>query len=217
MMRHGRIPAHAALLPDGWARDVRITADAAGWITAVEPAAAAGGADRLRGAVIPGMPNLHSHAFQRAMAGPPSAAARPGRTASGAGARLMYRFADRLTPEDVEAIAAQLYVEMLRMGLHRRLPNSTTCTTRRTARPMRSRPRWRVRHLAAARRTGIGITLLPVLYRHGGIFGGCRGAGAAALPERPRPLSAHRRGLPRGDGGRSAGGASASRRTACAR
>ena len=61
--------ARAALLPDGWAEDVLIAADAAGGITAVTPGSPPGGASRLRGTVLPGVPNLHSHAFQRAMAG----------------------------------------------------------------------------------------------------------------------------------------------------
>ena len=55
--------AASALLPEGWARDVLIEADAAGWITAVTPGATPGAARRLPGHVIPGVPNLHSHAF----------------------------------------------------------------------------------------------------------------------------------------------------------
>ncbi|WP_188899602.1 formimidoylglutamate deiminase [Caldovatus sediminis] len=162
--------ARAALLPAGWAADVRIEADAAGWITAVLPGAPPGGARRLRGAVIPGVPNLHSHAFQRAMAGGAERRSPEGRDSFWTWRETMYRFVARLTPEDAEAVAAQLYAELLEGGftavcefhyLHHR-PDGT---------PYDDPAEMAKRHLAAARAAGIGITLLPSLYRHGGIFG----------------------------------------------
>lgn len=166
--------APAALLPDGWARDVRIAADAAGWITAVTPDANPGIAQRLRGCLIPGVPNLHSHAFQRAMAGATERRGPEGplgiQDSFWSWREVMYRFSARLGPEEIEAIAAQLYVELLEWGftgvaefhyLHH-APDG---------RPYAAPAEMLLRHLAAARRTGIGITLLPVLYRHGGIFG----------------------------------------------
>lgn len=61
--------AATALLPDGWASDVRFDVDDGGALAAVTPGGGSGGAERLAGPVVPGMPNLHSHAFQRAMAG----------------------------------------------------------------------------------------------------------------------------------------------------
>ncbi|MFZ4408752.1 MAG: formimidoylglutamate deiminase, partial [Paracraurococcus sp.] len=162
--------ARAALLPHGWAADVLIEADAAGSIAAVTPGAAPGAADRLRGAVIPGVPNLHSHAFQRAMAGGAERRSPAGQDSFWSWRETMYRFVGLLTPEDAEAVAAQLYVELLEWGftgvaefhyLHHQ-PDGT---------PYDSIAEMALRHLAAARRTGIGITLLPSLYRHGGIFG----------------------------------------------
>src|SRR5689334_13347488 len=162
--------AQQALLPDGWARDVRITVDSAGGIVSVEPGAAPGAVDRLRGAVVPGVPNLHSHAFQRAMAGGAERRSPAGQDSFWTWRDTMYRFVDRLTPEDAEAVAAQLYVELLEWGftgiaefhyLHHQ-PDGT---------PHAGIAEMALRHLAAARRTGIGITLLPSLYRHGGIFG----------------------------------------------
>lgn len=169
--------APVALLPQGWARDVRIATDATGSIASVTPDAPADGAERLPGVTIPGLPNLHSHAFQRAMAGhaerrsPPEA-----RTAEGGAdsfwtwRQTMYRFVGRFSPEDAEAVAAQLYAECLEWGftsvaefhyLHHQ-PDGA---------PYADPAEMALRHLAAARRTGIGITLLPSLYRHGGIFG----------------------------------------------
>lgn len=162
--------AQQALLPEGWARDVRISADSAGAITSVEPGAAPGAGDRLRGAVIAGVPNLHSHAFQRAMAGAAERRSPTGRDSFWTWRETMYRFVGLLSPEDAEAVAAQLYAELLEWGftgvcefhyLHHQ-PDGT---------PYADPAEMALRHLAAARRAGIGITLLPSLYRHGGIFG----------------------------------------------
>jgi len=161
--------AHA-LLPAGWARDVLVEADAAGDILAVTPGVAAGGARRLRGHVIPGVPNLHSHAFQRAMAGGAERRSPAGRDSFWTWRETMYRFVGLFSPEDAEAVAAQLYAELLEHGftsvaefhyLHHG-PDGT---------PYADVAEMAKRHLAAARRAGIGMTLLPSLYRHGGIFG----------------------------------------------
>lgn len=162
--------ATEALLPDGWARDVLIGTDGTGAITAVTPGAAPGAARRLRGAVLPGMPNLHSHAFQRAMAGATERRSPEGRDSFWTWRETMYRFVGLLSPEDAEAVAALLYMELLEGGftsvcefhyLHHQ-PDGT---------PYDDRAEMAKRHLAAARATGVGITMLPALYRHGGIFG----------------------------------------------
>jgi formimidoylglutamate deiminase len=169
--------AASALLPQGWARDVLVEADAGGTIVSVTAGSAPGQAQRLLGAVIPGVPNLHSHAFQRAMAGlgerrsPPEARdAEGGEDSFWTWRQTMYRFVHRFTPEDAEAVAAQLYAECLEWGftniaefhyLHHQ-PDGT---------PYAAPAEMALRHLEAARQTGIGITLLPSLYRHGGIFG----------------------------------------------
>jgi len=160
-----------ALLPGGWARDVTITADGDGNITAAAAdTAPPPAAERLRGHVIPGVPNIHSHAFQRAMAGAAERRSPAGRDSFWTWRETMYRFVARLTPEDAEAVAAQLHAECLEHGfthlaefhyLHHQ-PDGT---------PYADRAEMSLRHLAAARRTGIGLTLLPSLYRHGGIFG----------------------------------------------
>lgn len=162
--------AAMALLPEGWARDVLIATDAAGAIVSVTPNASSGTARRLRGVVLPGMPNLHSHAFQRAMAGAAERRSPAGRDSFWTWRETMYRFVGLLSPEDAEAVAAQLFCELLEGGftavcefhyLHHQ-PDGT---------PYEDRAEMAKRHLAAARAAGIGITLLPALYRHGGIFG----------------------------------------------
>ena len=165
--------AETALLPDGWARDVRFEIAADGALARVDTGAAPEGAGRLAGPAIPGMPNLHSHAFQRAMAGLAERAG-PGDDSFWTWRRVMYDFVGRLTPDHVEAIAAQLYVEMLKSGytavgefhyLHRDAGGA----------PYDDRCEMSHRVISAAARTGIGITHLPVLYAHGG-FGGAAAA-----------------------------------------
>ena len=145
--------ARQALLVSGWARDVRITVED-GAITAVEPNGAADGAERLPGPVLPGMANLHSHAFQRAMAGLTDVRA-AAHDDFWSWRELMYRFMERLTPDQAHAIATQLYIEMLRHGY------TAVAEFHYVHHPAEMLDR----HLAAARETGIAITLLPSLYR----------------------------------------------------
>jgi formimidoylglutamate deiminase len=148
--------ARDALLPSGWARDVCISVDR-GEIGAVEPKSAPDGAVRLHGPVLPGMANLHSHAFQRAMAGLTDVRAAP-HDDFWSWRELMYRFMERLTPDQAQTIAAQLYIEMLKHGY------TAVAEFHYVHRPAEML----ARHLAAARDTGIAITLLPALYRWSG-------------------------------------------------
>lgn len=163
--------ARTALLPDGWAANVLVETDAAGDIAAVRTdAPPPPDAERLA-TIIPGLPDLHGHAFQRAMAGHAERRGPAGRDSFWTWRETMYRFVGRLSPDDVEAIATQLYAELLEGGftsvcefhyLHHQ-PDGT---------PYANPAELALRHLEAARATGIGITLLPSLYRHGGIFAG---------------------------------------------
>jgi formimidoylglutamate deiminase len=162
--------ATRALLPGGWADGVRIAVDAAGAIAAVEPGTAPGAARRLSGHVVPGMPDLHSHAFQRAMAGGAERRSPAGQDSFWTWRETMYRFVGRFSPEDAEAMAAQLYAELLEHGF--------TCVAefhylhhQPDGAPYDDIAEMAKRHLGAAKRAGIGITMLPSLYRHGGIFG----------------------------------------------
>lgn len=155
------------LLDNGWAKDVLIDVDSSGIITNIAPDAKRGdGAEQLYGTVIPGMPNLHSHAFQRAMAGLTEYAANA-EDSFWSWRDLMYKFALKLTPEDIEAIAAQLYMEMLKAGytalgefhyLHHNLDGS----------PYERRAETSHAVIRAAQNSGIGITHIPVLYHFGG-------------------------------------------------
>ena len=163
--------ADHALLPDGWAEGVRIDVSGNGTIVAVQPNGSAEGAERLSGPVLPGMPNLHSHAFQRAMAGLAERVGGPaGADDFWSWRQLMYALVERLEPDDVEAIAAQVYLEMLKAGytavgefhyLHHAADGGSYDDPAEMSHRM----------IGAARRVGMAITLLPVLYAHGD-FGG---------------------------------------------
>ena len=107
--------AERALLPSGWADHVRFEVAADGHLTAIDAGASAEGAERLQGPVLPGMPNLHSHAFQRAMAGLAEVAGNPN-DSFWTWRELMYRLVGKISPEQLQVIARQLYIEMLKAG-----------------------------------------------------------------------------------------------------
>ena len=164
------LQAPRAWLPQGWAADVRIDIDDQGWIVEVTPDSRTEGAQMLLGPVLPGMPNLHSHAFQRAMAGLTERAVTPGEDFwSWRG--TMHRFAGALTPDQVGAIAAQLYVECLKAGytsvaefhyLHHGPDGGHYDDRAEMSR----------RVVAAARGVGLAITHLPVLFTRDGFNAG---------------------------------------------
>jgi formimidoylglutamate deiminase len=161
--------AAEALLPEGWARSVRIDVDARGDFTGVTANASADGADRLAGPVLPGMANLHSHAFQRAMAGLTEIRAAPDDD-FWTWRELMYRFVSRLTPQQAQAIATHLYIEMLEHG-YTAVAEFHYVHNDDDAKPYADPAELLLRHLAAAREVGIAITLLPSLYAQAN-FGG---------------------------------------------
>ena len=157
--------AKQALLPTGWADGVRIEADGA--ITRVTPGAPPEG--RRLGLVIPGMPNLHSHSFQRAMAG--RAERRSGQADSfWTWREAMYAVVARMNPDRAEAVAAMLQMECLERG-YTHLCEFHYLHHAADGTPYAQRHEMGLRQVAAAGRSGIGLTLLPSLYRHGGIFG----------------------------------------------
>jgi formimidoylglutamate deiminase len=162
--------ADHALLPTGWTADVLLEWDADGTLRAVTPdAQPPAGVERAAGPVIPGMPNLHSHAFQRAFGGLTEFRG-AAQDSFWSWRTLMYRFAAAVTPEQLEAIATGLYVEMLEAGY------TSVCEFHYIHHDLDGRPYAddaTLSHcvLRAAARAGIGLTLLPVLYQASG-FGG---------------------------------------------
>jgi len=172
----------SAYLPQGWIRDVRVTVSSEGIISAIDASAAAepqrptelqriseSAIERVDGIVIPGMPNAHSHAFQRAMAG--NAEYRSSaRDSFWTWRQAMYALANRIGPEELRVVATQLFVEMLKAGytsvaefhyLHR--PSGGAHYTGANL-------LWEAIGDAAAL-AGIGLTFLPTLYQSSD-FGG---------------------------------------------
>src|ERR1700750_572478 len=153
-----------ALMPDGWQRDVVVRIDHGIIMSVEEPGD--GAAQRISGAVLPGLPNLHSHASHRAMAG---LTERRGSEADSfwTWREAMYRFVERLGPDDLEAIAAFAYMEMLEAGFTR-VAEFHYLHHQPDGRPYDNIAEMSERIVAAADSAGIGLTLLPVLYRQGG-------------------------------------------------
>ncbi len=169
-------------LPEGWVSNVRL-AISGDRIAAIEIDAVAETDDHVVHTLLPALGNLHSHSFQRAMAGMTEVRA-DGRDSFWTWRELMYRFLDKLTPEAIEAIAAQVFLEMLEAGyssvgefhyVHHQPGGAPYDTLSETGQ----------RILAAAAETGIGLTLLPVLYSHGGAGGKDLTSGQARFGNQP--------------------------------
>ncbi len=158
--------APRALLAQGWTDNVLLHVNQQGHLTAVEPHADPRGATVLAGPVVPAMPNLHSHAFQRAMAGLTETFGDP-QDSFWTWRDVMYRMVQRLSPDQVGIIARQLYIEMLKGGytqvaefhyLHHGPQGQAYAN-----------PAEMALHISeAAAQSGIGLTLLPVLYSYSG-------------------------------------------------
>jgi formimidoylglutamate deiminase len=165
-----RVFAPFALLPEGWAANVAIDIDDAGRIATVARDADPPDGEALRGPVVPAMPNVHSHAFQRALAGRTGRASAARDDSFWTWRQAMYAFLDRVDADAFEAIAAQAYVEMAKAGY--------ACVAEfhyvhhdPAGKPYDDPAELAMRVVSAARAAGIGLTLLPVFYAHGG-FGG---------------------------------------------
>jgi formimidoylglutamate deiminase len=168
--------ADYAWLPQGWRENTRLRIES-GVLTEVDDSASGAGTNRIGRCVLPGMPNLHSHAFQRAMAGLAEKQSNP-QDNFWSWRETMYAFAGRIGPDDLRAIASQLYVEMLKAGY------TQVCEFHYLHHQMDGKPyadpaAMSLALVEAAREAGIGLTLLPVLYMTGGFDG-------RALSERQR-------------------------------
>ena len=161
----GKIWANSALLASGWADSVEIKIDAMGNIATISPDLPYTDGDRVE-VLLPAIPNVHSHAHQRAMAG---LGERAGDTRDSfwTWRKVMYHYLERIQPDNLFHIAAQLYLEMLKAGyscvgefqyLHHDLNGQVYDNPAEMS----------VQCLQAATQVGIGFTALPVLYRYGG-------------------------------------------------
>lgn len=163
-MTNATLFARHAWLEQGWVENVRLHWNTQGNLTQIETNALATQQDQVEQFVLPGMVNLHSHAFQRAIAGMTEIAG-AGPDSFWTWRDLMYRFALAINPDQIGAIAAQLYSECLRHGytsvcefhyLHRAPEGGFYDNMAQTA----------LQVIAASQESGIGITMLPVLYSY---------------------------------------------------
>ncbi|MEP6343490.1 MAG: formimidoylglutamate deiminase [Maricaulaceae bacterium] len=169
--------AEQALTPQGWTSNVSVRIDGAGFIQSIETGTTADAVtDKRVGILLPAPTNIHSHAFQRAMAGMTERRGKNPADNFWAWRKLMYKFLGQLTPNDIEAIAAFVQMEMLEAGygasvefhyLHHHADGTAYDDLAETS----------ARICAAAQSSGIGLTLLPVLYEQGGCDGRALGAG----------------------------------------
>ncbi len=176
--------AQHALLPEGWKNNVLLEWDANGLLTRVVPDSPASAGMAAIGIVLPGVANLHSHAFQRAMAGLTEYRADPA-DSFWSWRTLMYGFAQKLTPPALKAIALQLYIEMLKGGY------TSVCEFHYLHHAREGKPYANPAEMAqclieAAREAGIGLTLLPVLYQYGGFGAKPPHAGQARFINSPQ-------------------------------
>ena len=157
----------AILLGDAWQRDVRLEVDAAGRIAALRPDSPDSGCEQVRGWTVPGVPNLHSHAYQRALAGMAEAG---GAESFWRWRDVMYRVAAGAGPEEVEAVALQLYIELLKAGftcvgefhyLHHPRGGGRYADPAEMSR----------RIVRAAKQAGMGLVHMPVVYETAGMRG----------------------------------------------
>jgi formimidoylglutamate deiminase len=171
------IYAKQALTQAGWESDIQIDINPEGRISRVGPQSST--ATQRVDLALPAPVNLHSHAFQRAMAGLTEARGPDPRDSFWTWRSLMYRFLERLTPDHVEAIAGLVFMEMLEAGFagvaefhyfHHDIGGKAYAHL----------PEMAERIVAAAQTAGIGLTLLPVLYQ----FGGCDGRALAGGQQR---------------------------------
>ncbi len=162
--------AAAALLPTGWARNVALDIADDGTIAQVLADASSEGRHAFAGPLVPAMPNLHSHAFQRAIAGRTGRRSPANDDSFWTWRQTMYAFLDQVDAEAFEAIAAQAYIEMAKAGY------SAVAEFHYVHHDPGGKPyadpaelAWRV--VSAAQTAGLGLTLLPVFYAHAN-FGG---------------------------------------------
>jgi formimidoylglutamate deiminase len=156
------------LTPEGWRSDVTVSVAPDGIIQSLQNGYFFN-AKRINGIAIPAMPNVHSHAHQRLMLGLAERSG-PGADSFWTWREAMYGFSLRLQPDDLEAVAAQLYVEMLKAGFSA-VGEFQYLHHQPDGRPYADPAEMSLRCLAAAHAAGLGITIIPTLYAYSG-FGG---------------------------------------------
>lgn len=161
-----KIHANQVLSGKNWLKNCCVTS-VDGRITAIEEGVSAAEAECSVDVLLPSLANLHSHTFQRAMAGMTEFRA-AGRESFWTWRELMYRFLDHLTPDQFEAIAAMVFMEMQEAG-YASVGEFHYVHHQPGGQPYAKLSELSDRVFAAAHQTGIGLTHLPVLYTYGGV------------------------------------------------
>ncbi|OUR78020.1 formimidoylglutamate deiminase [Alphaproteobacteria bacterium 46_93_T64] len=164
--------AETALLPDGWVENVRIEVGYEGRIQSIEKNQKAKPDDLTfkDRALLPAPTNLHSHGFQRALAGLTETRGASGQDSFWTWRRIMYSFLEHLTPEDTEAINAFAQMEMLEAG-YACVAEFHYVHHQANGTPYDNIAEKSHRVISASEASGIGLTLLPVYYAQGGVDG----------------------------------------------
>jgi formiminoglutamate deiminase len=154
-----------AFLETGWAQNVRLVIEG-GKIATITPSTKSRAGDVLADTLLPALANLHSHSFQSAMAGMTEFRA-AGRDSFWTWRDLMYRFVNHITPEQAEAIASLVFMEMQEAG-YASVGEFHYIHHQTGGQPYNNLSELSNRIFAAAETSGIGLTHLPVLYTYGG-------------------------------------------------
>ncbi|QUX93235.1 formimidoylglutamate deiminase [Marinomonas sp. A3A] len=169
--------AQRALLSSGWAKDVLFSVQNGQFHSFSADSVPTTDCHVLSGPVLPTLANVHSHAFQRVMAGAAEVSLNPN-DSFWSWRDLMYKIVQKLTPDDAHIIAKQLYIDMLKAGytqvgefhyLHHDVGGKHYGQLGEMSNQI----------IAAADESGLGLTLLPVLYSHSGFGGQAPNAGQA--------------------------------------
>jgi formimidoylglutamate deiminase len=172
-MTQGKFRFTSALTSSGWQKDVSISVNQNGMIESVAAGAKVGAL--ISGVAIPAVPNVHSHAHQRLMVGLAERAG-PGADSFWTWREAMYGFALKLSPDDLEAVAAQAYVEMLKAGFSC-VGEFQYLHHQPDGKPYDEPAEMSLRGISAAEQAGIAITMLPTLYNYSGFGGRAANAG----------------------------------------
>lgn len=169
------VHARSALLPEGWCSDVDIRFDGDGLIDQIQIGVRDSDLEKVEGPLVPGMPNAHSHAFQRLLVGRTQELT--GQDDFWSWRSAMYRLVNAIEPEDLSGITAWVYSEMLASG-YTSVAEFHYLFNDPAGSPYADPAELPRRMATAAADTGIGLTLVPVLYCRSGFDDGPLAGGA---------------------------------------
>ncbi|WP_444998488.1 formimidoylglutamate deiminase [Aliikangiella sp. IMCC44359] len=160
-----KLYAESVLIGNQWQKNITLSINQNGLIESIETGQATG-SEVVKGTILPGMVNCHSHAFQRAFAGFSEYKANQA-DSFWSWRDIMYRFVAKMSPDDAHSVAQFLYLEMLKAGY--------TCVAefhylhhQNDGKAYANPSEMSLQLINAAKQTGLSMTLLPVLYSYAG-------------------------------------------------